>query len=79
MKVQYTETKTVNVTKDVPDYFAYDDSKRGYVVDILLSAGRRTDIFSDEMNIVEGAIFDLTEAYKKATDIVALFDCGGGT
>lgn len=71
MKVRYSEQ--VETTKEVPDHFAYDDSRLGRIVDVLLGEGRRTDLYSDEMRNVEGAIYDLEEAYGKAARILNIF------
>lgn len=71
MKVQHSETKVVN--KELPDHFGYDDSKLGRVVDILVGAKRREDLYSDEKRLVEGAAYDLEDAYGKAIKILGVF------
>lgn len=72
-QVQYQETKVVKTTREIPDHFAHDNSKRGRIVDILVGTGRREDLWRDEKNAVEYAIQDLTDAYDKATKILAVF------
>jgi hypothetical protein len=61
------------VEKEVPDRFSHDDSMAGRVVDILVGERRRSDMYSDEEPVVNGAIWDLERAYEMADKIVALF------
>jgi hypothetical protein len=73
MQVSWRKTVVETVTEEVPDHFGSDSSKRGKIVDILIGHERREDLYSDMENVVRGAIYDLTEAYNKATKILCLF------
>jgi len=71
MKVSYQESVTKE--QEVPDYFAYDESTRGCIVDVVTGySSLRDDLYSKDKRTVLRAIEELTEAYKKADKILAL-------
>lgn len=74
MKISYKEEKIVINYREVPDHFGHDDSKRGQIVDILIGGkGFRNDLFTEDREAIHYAVERLTDAYAKATKILALF------
>jgi hypothetical protein len=73
MKVSYKAQRIETVTKEVPDHFGHDVSRRGRIVDILLDGNQRDDLYSDQESVVKRAIYDLDSAYDKATKILTIF------
>lgn len=85
MKVEYTKTETRKVEKVVPDCFGWDGTKRGELADLIWhqdvgykietpikEAKARQNLYSSEAGVVEAAIEQLTDAYRKADEIMAL-------
>lgn len=72
MKLTYKKVKEINETLDVPDYFGWDDTLSGKVVDILVGKRVRDDLFEEDEAVIKNAVTRLEAAYKKADEIVEL-------
>lgn len=78
--LSYRKTEVKQVETQVPRYYAYDETKRGRLVDLLMQQahGRRRgedtirdDLHSSDGEVVERAIGQLASAYSDADEIMA--------
>lgn len=76
--LKYKKTVTQKVEKTIPDFYPYDDTPLGKVVDCLLrhhlcrGETVRERLWGDDADVIERAINQLDEAYTQATAICAI-------
>lgn len=75
MKLKYKKTLVKEESREVPDYYGYDDTPLGRAVDYLVKdythRGRsvRDRIYDDDAESVESAITQLERAYETARGV----------